>query len=151
MVGAMKPRTPSIVLACLLVTVGLSACQSGLGPLDRAAEYPFEAKQEKTLDIQVVRRGTRISMTNTTATNFGPSRLWLNRRFSFPIAKWDIGETLDLPLKDFLDEFGERFRPGGFFAAEAPDKIVHAQVEVPSAVSEGGARMLGLIVVPAAD
>lgn len=130
---------------------GLPACQSGLGPLDRAADYPFEAKQETTLDIQVVRRGTRVTMTNTTATNFGPTRLWLNRRFSFPIAKWEIGETLDLPLKDFLDEFGERFRPGGFFAAEAPDTIVHAQIEVPSAVSAGGARMLGMIVVPAVD
>lgn len=150
MVGAMKPRT--LVTACCAIALGgLSACQSGLGPLDRAAEYPFAAKQEKTLDIQVVRSGTRVSMTNTTATNFGPSRLWLNRRFSFPIAKWEIGETLDLPLKDFLDEFGERFRPGGFFAAEAPDKIVHAQIEVPSPTSEGGARMLGLIVVPATD
>lgn len=94
-------------------------------------------------------------MTNTTAMSFGPSRLWLNRRFSCPIEEWKVGQTLDLHLSVFVDEFGEEFRPGGFFAAENPDKIVHAQIESPRLDLEAdgpldfsGISMFGLVVVP---
>jgi hypothetical protein len=136
-------------VACVLV---LPACQAGLA--DYGTEYPSALKQGKTLDVQVVRRAQRVTMTNTTASEFGPSRLWLNRRFSLPIDGWKIGETLEFGLSSFADEFGERFRPGGFFAAEAPDKIVHAQIETPKrevAGSVAEVRMLGLIVVTPAE
>lgn len=110
--------------------------------------YPMTLKQDKTLDIQVVRRGQRMTMTNTTAINFGPSRLWLNRRFSRPIEEWRIGQTLDFHLSTFVDEFGETFRPGGFFAAEAPDTIVQAQIETPRTQSVmADVKVLGLVVV----
>lgn len=117
-----------------------------------ATEYPASIMQGKTLDIQVVRREQHVTMTNTTAINFGPSRLWLNRRFSRPIEEWKIGQTLDFHLSTFVDEFGERFRPGGFFAAEAPDTIVQAQIETPR--DDGGTaevKVLGLIVVAPAE
>lgn len=94
-----------------------------------------------------MRDGTHIRLSNTTATPFGRSRLWLNRRFSMAIESWAIGQTLDLPLSDFRDEFGERFRAGGFFAAEAPDTIVQAQIQTPLEPTSDAA-LLGLIVVP---
>lgn len=139
----------TLLLASALV---LPACQ--LAPATYGVEYPPGLKQGTTLDIQVVRRAQRVTMTNTSAINFGPSRLWLNRRFSLPIDGWKIGETLDIHLASFADEFGERFRPGGFFAAEAPDKIVQAQIETPRsdhADPEAQIKMLGLIVVTPAE
>jgi hypothetical protein len=139
--------------ACLLVGIlALAGCTSASPQY--ATDYPFALKQDATLDIQVVRVAQRITLTNTTATNFGPSRLWLNRRFSRPIDQWAIGQTLDFHLGEFVDEFGQRFRAGGFFAAEAPDKLVHAQIESPrleDVQSLDDARVLGLIVVPASD
>lgn len=135
----------------------MAGCRSGPDPATYATEYPASLRQGATLDIQVVRRSQRVAMTNTTATNFGPSRLWLNRRFSQPIEGWKIGETLDFHLSSFVDEFGETFRPGGFFAAEAPDVIVHAQIETPrwdgeEQLGDGtSVQMLGLIVVTPAE
>ncbi len=127
----------------------LAGLASGCRSVEIAAEpIAFPAlKQSKTLDIQVVRDGTHIRLSNTTATPFGASRLWLNRRFSLAIGSWAIGQTLDLPLSDFRDEFGERFRAGGFFAAEAPDTIVQAQLQTPLEPAPSAA-LLGLIVVP---
>lgn len=131
----------------------LIALLAGLAAGCRSAEIAAQPisfpalKQSKTLDIQVVRDGTHIRLSNTTATPFGRSRLWLNRRFSMAIESWAIGQTLDLPLSDFRDEFGERFRAGGFFAAEAPDTIVQAQIQTPLEPTSDAA-LLGLIVVP---
>lgn len=128
--------------------LALPACHSGPDARAYATPYPMALKQDRTLDIQVVRREQRVTMTNTTAINFGPSRLWLNRRFSLPIEEWKIGQTLDFHLSRFVDEFGETFRPGGFFAAEAPDTIVQAQIETPRTQGVmAEVKMMGLVVV----
>ena len=138
----MRP-TPTTLLIVLLAALA-SGCRSAGDLAVPAVSFPA-LKQAKTLDIQVVRRGTHIRLSNTTSSPFAKSRLWLNRRFSLAIESWAIGQTFDLPLSDFRDEFGERFRAGGFFAAEAPDSIVQAQLQTPL---EGDSALLGLIVVP---
>ena len=101
--------------------------------------------QSGSVDIQVVRKGTKLELTNTTARAFGPSTMWLNSRFSRPIEQLAVGQTLVLPLKQFKDEFSEPFRAGGFFASERPDIIVRAQIETPG--PDGGTEMVGLVVV----
>jgi hypothetical protein len=114
-----------------------------VGAYDRP--YPAELAQSETLDIQVIREPeTIITLTNTTARTFGPSTLWLNARFSRPIAGLRPGQTLRLDLYEFRDEFGERFRGGGFFATKAPEQVMHAQLETEV---DGESRMIGLIVV----
>jgi len=95
--------------------------------------YPFETpRAAKTIDIQVIRDIRTIEFTNTTAKAFGPCTIWLNRRFSLPIEGLAIGQRVELYLSDFVDEFSDPFRAGGFFAAEAPDVIVMAEIEYPS-------------------
>lgn len=145
------PARVALGVVCSALALWLSACQSVPDPRVYATEYPASLKQGQTLDIQVVRREQRVTMTNTTAINFGPSRLWLNRRFSRPIEEWKIGQTLDFHLSEFVDEFGEKFRPGGFFAAEAPDTIVQAQIETPRDAGASDVKVLGLIVVAPAE
>lgn len=107
--------------------------------------YPDELVQKTVLDIQVFRRETVIEFTNTTSDAIGPGTIWLNKRFSRAIEKIAIGERVELPLTDFQDEFGDVFRAGGFFAAEPPQRLVLAQLEV--AGEDGTPRVLGMIVV----
>ncbi len=129
-----------ILPACHMLPTGLESKE--VGTYDRP--YPRELAQSEVLDIQVIRNPqTRITLTNTTAQTFGPSTIWLNARFGRPIAGLAPGQTITLNLDEFRDEFGDRFRAGGFFATKAPETLVHAQLET---IVDGESRLYGLIV-----
>jgi hypothetical protein len=121
--------------AGVLVAAGCALCGcSGSGDLlasrtDYAGAPPSPLAQSEVLNIQVFRNVTDLELTNTTARSFGPSVLWINERYSRPIDGLAIGESLDLPLREFVDEFGDPFRAGGFFATRDPDPFVLAQLE----------------------
>ena len=122
--------------AALLVG-GLGACAAR----DLATGVPPpRLVQDEVLDIQVARRSTKISMTNTTARSFPAGRLWINKAYSAPMPPLAVGETVELDLRVFVDEAGEPFRAGGFFATREGDLVVLAHL-----VTEG--RVYGLVVV----
>jgi hypothetical protein len=116
----------------------LSACTSTTRTADNVRVYPQQMVRSATLDIQVFREGRTLSATNTTTRTFGPSTLWLNKRFGKSIDAWQPGQSISLDLNEFYDEFGEQFRGGGFFARETPEDVVLVQLET----SEGDTRQL---------
>ncbi len=126
-----------------MLASALAGCRS-TPTIKSGPEYPADATRVETIDLQVIRRGTRIEMTNTTARAFGPGTLWLNGWYGREIAGLDVGQSLNLRLRDFHDQFGGTFRAGGFFAAEKPDKIVLAELQ-----TDG--RLLGLVVIDRTD
>lgn len=101
--------------------------------------------QGEVLDVQVFRDRTKLRMTNTTGRDLPGGLLWLNARFSREVEALPAGETLEVPLREFRDGFGERFRAGGFWATREPDPVVLAQWE-PTEGERAGER-LGLVVV----
>lgn len=109
--------------------VGLGACQAGQSKVNYARVYPETLLKGETLDIQVVRGETTLTLTNTTARVFGPSTLWLNAYYSRPLEGLAVGQSLTIPLAEFRNEFGEPFRGGGFFATKRPERMVLAQLE----------------------
>ena len=135
----MKPPLLWIASVSALWCGVLAGCM-GSDKIGSGPEYPLTVPQGRTLNIQAIRRETVLELTNTTGTNFGPSTLWLNRRFSYDISGLAVGETLRLTLSDFKDRFGESFRGGGFFAMERPEMLATAEIQ-----TEG--RMLGFVVV----
>ena len=112
-----------IGLACLALLTG---CQGGATFEGRA--YPTGVSAE-TLDVQVERDDTRLLLTNTSARSFGASILWVNAGFSHPIDGLAIGQSITLDLASFVDESGNRFRAGGFFATRRPHDVVLAEIE----------------------
>lgn len=122
----------------------MTGCSTTPTAVDYARSYPTGVARGKTLDIQVFRETQYIEFTNTTATAYGPSTLWLNGRYCLPIEGLAIGQTLKFRLNEFRDEFSEPFREGGFFAIEKPDRLVLAQLETNG---DAGPVMLGLVVV----
>lgn len=121
------------MIAIFLLTLPLAGCGGGATLLAGNPDYqgspPSELRQTEMLNIQVFRNVTTIELTNSTARSFGPGLLWLNERYSMPIEGLGIGQSLDLPLRSFVDEFGDAFRAGGFFATRIPDPVVIAQLE----------------------
>lgn len=142
----MKPVRNNLAAGALLAaSLTASGCAGG-GAHNTAARYPYAQNQGEVLDIQVFLKPTTLVLTNTTAREFGPTRIWLNQRFSRDVDSIDVGESLELKLSGFRDEFGEKWRGGGFFATETPERLVLAQLEPLD--SEGlGAGLLGMIVV----
>lgn len=115
------------------------AC-SGPRMVSYARPYPAAKTQAETVDLQVTRDETEISLTNTTAHSYPASTLWLNRQWSYPLEPLSIGESKTLALKKFRNEYAEKFRAGGFFATERSDRLVQAQLELDD-------RMVGLVVI----
>lgn len=98
-------------------------------PTERVARrYPTGAPQGAPLPIQVVVDSRRVEFTNSTGTVFGPSVLWLNQWYSVVIDGMTIGETISIPIAQFIDEHGQQMRGGGFFATEAPERIILAEL-----------------------
>ncbi|MBS0195374.1 MAG: hypothetical protein JSR77_01315 [Planctomycetes bacterium] len=139
-------RTPRTLFGlCAAVAAMLSACSPE--PLVAGRVYPAESPiADQTLDIQVFRREGELEFTNTTARAFGPGIVWVNRRFSCPIPGLALGQSVSLPLHDFKDEYSASFRAGGFFAREAPDRVVSCELEIPGE-GEGAAHRWRMVVV----
>lgn len=134
------PRAGLLLHGFIVVACMITAGCGGNARIGEARGFPMEKSQVSTANIQVIRRETEITLTNTTSRSFAAATMWINRQFSRPIDSLEIGETITLPLSGFRNEHGEAFRAGGFFATEKPDRLVQAQIE-----TEDG--LVGLIVV----
>ncbi len=130
----------SLWLGVSAVCLGVGGCSSSVNPELAGPEYPAAKSQTSTLDIQVVRGETSITVTNTTARAYGKSRLWLNRWYSREIESLGVGESVELKLNSFRDQHGEAFRSGGFFATRKPQVVQQVQLET----ADG---LLGLVAV----
>ena len=133
---------PLIVIALTVCALAWLAGCAAPGPQPEARSFPSSLPVEPgVLDIQVIHREQQIRMTNTTAQDFGPFDLWLNKWYVRPVSGLRIGESRTISLRDFRDEFSQTFRAGGFFATEAPEPVVAAHIEMDG-------RLHRLIVIP---
>jgi hypothetical protein len=125
------------VLAVGTIMPGCSTAETGF--IEREI-YPANTRQTKSLDIQVFRDSTTIRFTNSTAVSIPACTMWINAWYSTDFKGLAVGESIEMNLYDFNDQYGDTFRAGGFFATERPTKLVFAQLEV-------GDELLGLVVV----
>ncbi len=119
------------VLALGTLLPAMGGCQLFNAQITAAPHepYPEEITQGEVFDVQVFRDVTTLRFTNTTTRDFGSSVIWLNKRYSLPIAGFKSGETIELDLTAFVDEFGDVYRAGGFFAQRTPAPVVLVQIE----------------------
>ncbi|QYU67051.1 hypothetical protein J4558_19140 [Leptolyngbya sp. 15MV] len=139
------PHIHTIARAASAAILGIAVLCGGCGGSPQIVDhpaYPASAPRGPTLDIQVVRRGAAIELTNTTAQAIGPSTLWLNGRYGRDIGPLGVGQSRRLDLREFVDQWGDRFRAGGFFATELRERLVKAELQ-----PQGGGPMLGLVVI----
>ncbi|MCA9287251.1 MAG: hypothetical protein KDA05_01620 [Phycisphaerales bacterium] len=149
--GRVSHRFATIPLAAgVLGAAGLGLLGSGCGgatSVDTSFARPFPSglEQQRVLAIQVRREPTSITFTNTTASHVPAGTMWLNKRYSRPFSGLGVGQTVTMRLVEFVDEFGESFRPGGFWATRASQRLVLAQFEVDDGA--GATTLIGTVVV----
>jgi hypothetical protein len=142
MLTAPRRATLSRVLGtCVLLALAVApaGCRTW-GEVEYAREYPSGTPIGPTLNVQVVRDGTQITITNTGASPIPATTLWLNQWYSRPIDEVGVGETARFNLREFRDVFSEPFRAGGFWATDAGVPLVAAHLEL-------NGRLVPLVVV----
>ena len=150
-----SPRTRTVprvgvLLAALiglpLGAVPLAGCQLFNEKLtaEPGPAYPDAMPRGSVAPVQVFREVATLRMTNTTARTFGPGRLWLNQQYSAEVGPFEPGQTLELDLRSFVDEFGDIYRAGGFFAQREPAAVVLAEMESGPADNR---QLVGFVVV----
>jgi hypothetical protein len=136
------------IAALVTVAIGgamLAGCSSGarVTQLDGHRSYPGDKVQSEVLDVQLLRDGPEVSLTNTSATAFGETTIWLNQEFSYVVDGIGVGETIRVDLGAFRNQYGKPFRAGGFFATQRPKNVVLAQLEP----GDDAQSLLGIVVV----
>ncbi len=136
-----------IALSAALTLSTLSGCQLFNEKLtaEPGPVYPEDAPMASVLDVQVFRDVTTLRFTNSTTSDLPESTMWLNKRYSAPMPAVASGETIELDLRGFVDEFGDTYKAGGFFAQREPAPVVLAQIAVPD--DNGNPLLYGLVVV----
>jgi hypothetical protein len=143
-------RTRSILLALALgsgaAMVPIGGCQlfNERITADPHTPYPEDISQGEVFDVQVFRDVSMLKFTNSTTRDFGASVVWINKRYSLAIPGFASGETVELDLHDFVDEFGDVYRAGGFFAQRTPAPVVLMQIET---VENDEPILYGFVVV----
>jgi hypothetical protein len=134
----------SLVALTLAVSMGGCKLFSEKTQTDPGPRYPDSMTKSEVVDIQVFRDSTTLKFTNTTTEDFGASIVWINQRYSQPIPGLASGETIEMDLKLFVDDFGETFRAGGFYSQRVPAPVVLCQLETQL---NGEQQLVGLVVV----
>lgn len=130
---------------CIATLLLVGCSQARVQSLDGHA-YPDGVAQDAVLDVQLVQSPQTVSFTNTTPRPLGPGWLWINGWYSAELPEVGIGESIEIPLRDFENEFGEAPRAGGFWAGRDATRVIHAQIETADPET-GESRFLGLVVV----
>lgn len=107
-------------------------------------KYPADIAHGEIFDVQVFRDVTVLKFTNSTTHDFGDSVVWLNKRYSLPIEGFASGETVEIDLRLFVDEFGDTYSAGGFYAQRDPAPVVLFQLET---IENDSPIMYGFVVV----
>ncbi|HZW05617.1 MAG TPA: hypothetical protein VFF65_00725 [Phycisphaerales bacterium] len=133
----MPTRRAALVLTALLLAAG--GCAGRQRSIVNGPIYPARP-QTSVANVHVIRDGTTISLTNTTASPFTDARLWANQWYSHELPLLEPGKSITLSLADFKDRYGNPFRAGGFWAPDNPERLVLMQVEQ-------GDKLTGLVVI----
>jgi hypothetical protein len=139
---------PGLAATSAVIAAAILLCACGARGTREIADnrpYPMELRQQGSIDIQVIQHTTTLELTNSTTRQLAAGTLWLNGRFARDMEPLAPGERRELDLDSFVDEFGDRFRPGGFWATDIPDRVVLAQWE--ERVPGEAPRLVGLVAV----
>lgn len=140
MLTALLSSWGGLVAGCSMLPTALLS-----GPeVTYARQFPPDLLQHEQLNIQARREGYEMTLTNTTAERFEASTVWINQRYGYPIPSLDIGQRITLDMREFVDQFSEHFRGGGFFATQRPDDAMLVQLETER---DGEIVLLGLVSV----
>jgi len=125
-----------ILLAAALAT--MPGCGGGAAVRAQRAElaklsYPADAETGQTLDVRVVREGSRVRLANATPRAYRDMQLWLNRRYVQRVEQLSIGTDNRYRLGRFVNRHGEPFPVAGLLSPRKTEPVVLAELYNPRA------------------
>jgi hypothetical protein len=96
----------------------------------RQFKYPGPPRGDD-LDIIVNKRDHNIIFTNRTATTFKNVRLWLNQQYVTVLDTFPVGQTLSIPVANFINKHGEPYPAGGLLTPDRGYALVLAELYDP--------------------
>lgn len=123
--------------------MALAGCTINPTPADTSGltGYPYEIESVRVVDVEVFRDGTKITLANHAPESFADFTLWINERYQAKVDALPLGGMLTISLDSLRDEFGEKFRAGGFFSSQKAQPVVKAEMQSTDS-------LIGLIVIP---
>jgi len=125
-------------IACLL----LCGCVNTVDLAKATRPYPVGRPQSTVEQVQVVQEDEAIRITNGTAQSWDGASLWVNRRFVKDGVRIPAGATIQIPMSELRDQWGEQPYPRALFRARQPTPIVLVQLE-----TKPDQPLVGLVVV----
>ena len=125
-------------VACLM----LCGCVNTVDLAKATRPYPVGRPQATVEQVQVVQEDEAIRITNGTAQSWTGASLWVNRRFVKDGVTLPAGGTIQVPMSELRDQWGEQPYPRALFRSRQPTPIVLVQVE-----PAPDQPLIGLVVV----
>ena len=125
-------------VACLLLT----GCVNTVDLTKATRPYPGGRPQAAVEQVQIVQETEAIRITNGTAQTWNGVSLWVNRRFVKDGVTIPAGGTVQVPLSELRDQWGEQPYPRAIFRSRQPTPIVLVQLE-----PAPDQPLIGLVVV----
>lgn len=133
---------PSIVGFLLLTIAAAPGCRAHAPHAGKPVFFPFKAPIAGALDIAVSRDGFDwITVENRTAGTWDNATLWLNNDWGMPLKQLPIGQTIHLPLKQFINQYSESYPTGNLLEPRKSKPLIRCNLE-----HDG--KMYNLITVP---
>jgi len=139
--------TRLIALGTLLgVQLALAGgCQRGLyDPQQATRAYPSELHGTASIDVQVFRDGSDLTLYNATPHTFRDFDLWVNQRYVHRVDELAAGGQATVNLWNFYDVFGEVINAGGIWRVDEPTPVRHVELQ-----PAPGEPLTGLITIRA--
>src|SRR5688572_15225475 len=137
-----RMNVAAMFFVCVVLCVTVGCGRKMYDPAWATQPYPAQLHTTNVLDIQVFRDNTKIKIVNSTAQRHSNFDLWINQRYVSHVETLEPGETLELSLWQFHDEYGDTFNAGGFFRTYEPTPVRLAEIH-----PAGRPGMVGLIAI----
>jgi hypothetical protein len=85
----------------------------------------------RDLDIVAVREKGQLLLTNRTPAAYARVQVWINQQYVQEVRSLPVGQTVPLPLNDFINQEGERFPLGGLLSPDKTIVIVLTELYLP--------------------
>jgi len=131
-------------IVLLLMVLGVTGCAGRIYDPNLATRaYPADRSAGETILAQATRNGDDLILVNATAQSYENIDVWVNRRYTLHVERFNAGATLVVPSTAFFDVWGETPIPGGFFRTQKPTRLLLVQLEL-----DDTSPLLGLVTVP---
>lgn len=127
-------KSSLLAVVCVLsalVLMGSGGCQrKTYDPARATRPYPDHLHRAESVDMQVFRKGDKLTIYNATARSYRDFDFWVNQQFVHHVDALAAAGKVTVSLWDFWDERGEVFNAGGIWRVYEPTPVRLVEIQL---------------------